>query len=55
MRSNINPTKKKERFRFSFFRKHESIKEAKIQTIGLMQKAKILDSMKNIRFRILSL
>jgi hypothetical protein len=47
--SKIKPVKKKDRFRFSFFKKNESKKQAIIQTMGLMQKAKILDSMKNIK------
>jgi hypothetical protein len=47
--SKIKPVKKKDRLRFSFFKKNEIKKQAIIQTMGLMQKAKILDSMKNIK------
>ena len=47
--SKIKPDKKKERLRFSFFKKNESKKQAIIQTMGLIQKAKIFDRMKNIR------
>jgi hypothetical protein len=47
--SKIKPVRKKDFFRFSFFKKNESKKQAIIQTIGLMQKAKILDRIKNIR------
>jgi hypothetical protein len=50
--SKTNPDKKKDRFRFSFFKKNESKKQAIIQTMGLMQKAKILDRMKNIRLNL---
>ncbi|MEY3079832.1 MAG: hypothetical protein RL086_999, partial [Bacteroidota bacterium] len=47
--SKIKPVKKNDRLRLSFFKKNESKKQAKIQTMGLIQKAKILDRIKNIR------
>ena len=47
--SKTNPDMKKDCLRFLFFKKNESKKQAIIQTIGLMQKAKILDRIKNIR------
>ena len=39
-------------FHFSFFKKMDNKKLEIIQITGLIQKAKILDSMKNIRLRL---